>query len=104
MKVNDLSVVTSGIYERYFEADGQIYYHILDPATGYPRESDLLAVSIITPSSTQADAYSTICFGLGLEKGTALVESQLELEAIFITKDYKVHSTSGLSDRLQITE
>lgn len=87
----DCSIVTSGIDQRYFEKDGKMYHHILDPETGMPYENDLLQVTIISDGSTKGDALSTCCFALGLEKGTKLIESMENVEAIFITRDYELH-------------
>lgn len=95
IEVNDLSVVSSGIYERYFEQDGRMYHHILDPATGYPCENNLIAVTILSEESTDGDALSTTCFALGLEDGMKLVESLQDVEAMFITDDYELHYSSG---------
>ena len=73
--VSDQSVVTSGRYERYFEIDGMIYHHILNPKTGYPYENDLNGVTILSTSSVTGDALSTICFAYGLEKGMEFISS-----------------------------
>lgn len=73
--VTDRSIVTSGRYERYFEKDGRIYHHILDPKTGYPYESGLNGVTILSDSSMVGDALSTICFALGQQKGTEFLSS-----------------------------
>ena len=91
VQLKDQTVVTSGIYERYFKKNGKLYHHILDPQTGYPCENNLYSVSIITDSSTKADALSTTCFLLGYEKGMELIQSMDGVEAIFITDDEKVH-------------
>lgn len=91
VQLKDQTVVTSGIYERYFKKNGKLYHHILDPRTGYPCENNLYSVSIITDSSTKADALSTTCFLLGYEKGMELIQSTDGVEAIFITDDEKVH-------------
>lgn len=96
VQVTDKTVVSSGSYERYFEVDGKQYHHILDVRTGYPYENNLLEVTIITDSSAHADALSTTCFSLGLEEGLALIESLEDTEAIFITDDYMIHTTSGI--------
>lgn len=96
--VKDLSVVTSGIYERFVEVDGKQYHHILDPHTGYPVDNSLASVSVITDVSLEADAYSTILFLLGLEKGMDYVNKTEGLEAIFITRDNKIHLSKGIKD------
>jgi thiamine biosynthesis lipoprotein len=92
--VQDKTVVSSGIYERYFEYEGEIYHHILDTSTGCPSTSDLEAVTIIGESSTIADALSTSCILLGSEKGMELVESLPEVEAVFVTKDGEILESS----------
>jgi len=89
------SVVTSGIYERKFTENGQIYHHILDPETGYPRETDLISVTVTGPASTDCDALSTICLMLGMDKGWALMESLASYEAVFIPKEGTIAVTPG---------
>ncbi|MGG1441699.1 FAD:protein FMN transferase [Brevibacillus laterosporus] len=103
LKVTNKTVVTSGIYERYFEENGKHYHHILNPATGYPVENNLFSVSIITNESADADALSTTGFALGLEKGMPFMESLPNVEAIFITKDKNVYITSGLKGNWELT-
>ena len=93
----DTSVVTSGINERYFTYEGVDYHHILDPKTGYACDTDLTSATIIADSSMQADAFSTICILLGLEKATELIEKEDGVEAIFIDNTDEIHYTSGLS-------
>lgn len=92
--ISGKSVVSSGNYERYFEQDGEIYHHILDPATGYPADTGLNQVTIISDSSAQGDALSTTCFLLGLDKGMELIQSLDGVEAVFVTSDMKVHVSS----------
>lgn len=89
----DCSVVSSGIYERYFEQDGELYYHVLDPVTGYPVETDLSQVSIISQESLTGDALSTACLILGHEKGKELIENTEGVEAVFVLKNGEVDST-----------
>lgn len=91
VKVSNKSVVTSGIYQRYFESDGKIYHHILDPNTGYPCENNLYSVTIITDSSLTADALSTTCFLLGFDEGMKLINQLDNVDAVFITNDNKIH-------------
>ena len=103
VSVSDASVVTSGTYERYFEKDGKFYHHILDKTTGYPIENELTAVTIITPISTDADALSTTCFSLGLEKGMELLESLDYADGFFITSDEEYYYTEGFEEKYRLT-
>lgn len=91
--------VTSGIYQRYIEKDGKIYHHIIDSKTGYGVENELSSVTVIGKSSADADALSTSCMLLGLENGTALIESIKDTEAVFILKDNTIKVTSGLENK-----
>ncbi len=91
----DQAVITSGTYERYFYADDTLYHHILDPATGYPKETDLTSVTIVCNDGTQGDALSTVCFLLGPEKGMELIETLDGVEALFIDDEENLISSSG---------
>ena len=91
----DVSLVTSGLYERYFEQDGVRYYHILDPKTGYPVKTDLESASIRCESSTTADAYSTILFLLGHDAAKSLVDADDRFEAVFVDDAGNVTQSSG---------
>ena len=102
--VHDASVVTSGVYERYFESGGKRYHHILSTANGYPVENGLLSVTIVTASSTDADALSTTVFTLGFERGKALIDSIPEAEAIFVFSDRSVRITDGLAGIFTLTD
>lgn len=91
MEITDKSVVSSGIYERFFEENQRLYHHLLNPKTGYPYNNGLISVTIISDLSVDGDGLSTACFALGLEKGMALIESLPQTDAIFITEDYEMH-------------
>lgn len=93
---NDTSVVTSGIYQRYFENNGKIYHHLLNTKTGYPEQNNLYSVTIISSSPTNADALSTLCFLLGREKATEFLKAFEGTEAVFIDQNQKIHLTEGL--------
>lgn len=95
VSVTEDSVVTSGMYERFFIEDGTLYHHILDPKTGGSLHSGLLSVSIIGPRSLDCDALSTACFALGLADGMALIEATDGYEAVFVTEDQALHTSSG---------
>ncbi len=98
VNTSDMSLVSSGIYERYFYEDGILYHHILDTETGYPLNNDLAGVTILSASSTEGDALSTTCYLLGLTEGLSLIESLDNVEALFITRDGKLYTTSGFPD------
>ncbi len=97
LTLQNKTVVTSGIYERYIEKDGKYYHHILDTKTGYACQSDLYSATIIADSSFDADAISTVCILLGLDKAKEFIENTAHTEAIFIDTKQKLHYTSGLS-------
>ena len=95
-RTSEKTLVTSGVYERFFVADGIHYHHIFSPSLGYPIDNHLLSVSIITDLSMDADALSTAVFVLGYEKGKAFVESMGGVDAIFVFEDRSVYLTGGV--------
>jgi thiamine biosynthesis lipoprotein len=95
LQITERSIVTSGIYERFFEEEGIRYHHIFSPSTGYPADNGLLSVTITAPNSMDADALSTTVFVLGFVRGSALIESLTETEAVFIFNDLSVRKTHG---------
>ena len=104
IKVSNKSVVTSGIYERYLEKNNKIYHHMLNPHTGYPFDSNLSSVTIISDKSIICDALSTTTFGLGIEDGLKLIESLDGVDAIFITKDKKIYLSNNLKNQFNLTD
>ena len=95
LSVRDTAVVTSGVYERYFYEDTVLYHHILDPATGFPVANDLYSVTIVCKDAAAADALSTACFVLGIQKGLALIEETDGAEALFLDNEMNPHPSSG---------
>ena len=96
MTLENKSAVTSGIYERYIEKDGEIYHHVIDPATGYGVKNELSSVTVIGDNSADCDALSTACLLLGTEKGKAIIENTAETEAVFISRGGDITLTAGL--------
>lgn len=102
ISAEDLAVITSGDYERYFELDGKRYHHILNPKTGYPANSGLHSVTVISGNPTLCDALSTAAFVAGLEKGTELLK-KYNCMGIFITDD-TVYFSKSLEDIFKQTD
>lgn len=100
LSVADQAVITSGAYERYFTDDaGQIYHHILDPKTGWPADSGLCSVTIVSESGMLADGLSTACYVMGLEKAAAFWREYGEaFDMILMTSDGEVYVTAPLAD------
>ena len=96
LKISDLSLVTSGSYQRYYVVDGVSYHHIIDPDTLMPG-TRYLSVSILTPHSGQADALSTGLFTRSYEEGLALIESLPNTEAQWVLPDGTILTSKGFS-------
>lgn len=102
LNLEDNSIVSSGVYERYFLEGDMRYHHIINPKTGYPEQNDIMSVSIVSKDSVDGDALSTTAFLMGLEDGLAYVESLEAIDAVFVMSDLSVYVTSGLSDKFVI--
>ncbi len=95
LPLNDAAVSTSGDYERYFEADGVRYHHIINPKTGHSA-SKVRSATIIASDATTTDGLSTGVFVLGLKQGMALVESLDNVEAVIVDNQGQMHFSKGL--------
>ena len=96
LDLNDLSLVTSGSYQRYYTVDGKQYHHIIDPDTLMPA-SYTWAVSVITPDSGLADALSTALYNLSIDDGKTLLTNFPGVEALWVTLDGQLVRTDGFS-------
>lgn len=99
IKLNGISVATSGDYENYFEKNGVRYHHIIDPKTGYPA-SGIQSVTVIHKDNAFADGLATAVFVMGKEKGIELIESLSDTEAMIINDEGKIFYSSGFEKLL----
>lgn len=93
----DWVISTSGDYERFFQAEGSIYHHILNPMTGYPVNNELSAVTILAKNGLVSDALSTACFVLGEEKGMKLAQ-QYDVHILMVKKGGDVVMSEGMEE------
>ena len=98
--IDGQSVVSSGIYERYYTVDGIRYHHIIDPKTLMPSVY-YAQVSILTRDSGLGDALSTAVFNMPLDQGRAYVESLKNVEAVWVLKDGTIEYSSGFKDYIK---
>ncbi|MDR2072544.1 MAG: FAD:protein FMN transferase [Spirochaetaceae bacterium] len=110
VETQSISMVTSGVYERFFIGEDAVRYHHIFALSGtgtdkpgYPVNNGLLSVTVAAPSSMDADALSTTCFALGYEKGCALAEAA-GVKAIFIFADKTIRGSAGALDTFTLID
>jgi thiamine biosynthesis lipoprotein len=86
LQLNDDAVATSGDYRNYFEYEGKIFSHTIDPRSGKPISHNLASVTVVAKNCMQADALATALMVLGKEKGLNLIENTDDTEAFLITR------------------
>lgn len=105
LSVTDEAVITSGNYERYFtDENGKNYWHIIDTADGYPADNGFVSVTIIGKDAFLCDALSTALFVMGKDKAYEYYRENEGFEAVFITDDYEIFVTEGISERIEVDE
>lgn len=97
VQIKDMSLVTSGDYQRYYIVDGKRYCHIIDPDTGMPA-NEFASVSILTGDSGVADALSTSVFNMSFEDGLKLVNSMEGVEAVWIMHDGTIRYSDNFEE------
>ncbi len=95
LNVKNVAVVTSGGYERFYEYDGKIYHHIINPDTLYPSKY-MKSVTIITPDSAYADILSTTLFNMSVEEGMEFIKMCDDVEAIWYVDKDNIYYSEGI--------
>lgn len=105
LSISDMSVITSGGYERYFEdKEGNIYWHIIDPSTGFPAKNGIISATAVGNEGTYCDALSTSLFIMGTDKAVEFWKTYRDFEMILVTEDEEVMITPGLKDKFTLTD
>ncbi len=85
ISMHNRSLATSGNYRKFYEKDGVMITHSIDPATGFPKDSRLLSATILTEDCITADAYATSCMVMGLENAMAFIEGlKIQMPTLFL--------------------
>ena len=99
VEIKDKAVITSGKYERFFTGDdGKNYWHIIDPADGYPADNGLVSTTIIGDSGLECDALSTAFFVAGKDKAVNYWRNDRSFDMILVSDDGKIYYTEGIAD------
>lgn len=105
LTVSDAAVVTSGGYENYFEdGQGNLYWHILDPSTGYPADSGLQSVTIVGREGKMCDALSTALFVMGAQSAEQYWRENGGFEMLLVTDSGEILITEGIAENFTLNE
>ncbi|MGG5370206.1 FAD:protein FMN transferase [Enterococcus sp. AZ196] len=102
VKAQNESIVTSGIYERKFEWQGQTYHHIFDSRTGYPMQTDLASLTIVSEKSLDGEIWTTRLFGKNAREALAELNQLEGIDGIIITTDQQMAYSSGLKEKIDL--
>ena len=81
------AIATSGNYRNIVDLDGEILGHTINPQTGFPIQTDVLSVSVLSNSCMESDAWATALMAMNHQTGFALVENQSNINAVWILVD-----------------
>lgn len=105
LSVEDEAVITSGGYERYFvDEDGNLWWHIIDPADGYPARNGLVSATAVGREGAYCDALSTTLFILGPERAVEFWRQRGDFDMLLVTEDGRLLLTPGLGERFAPAE
>lgn len=98
LNVNDRGVATSGTNYRSWTIGDTRYHHLIDPREQRSAESDLLTVTVVAPTATQADVLAKAAFLLGSGGGIQFVERFEGAECLAVTAAGDVLTTTGMPE------
>ncbi len=105
LAVSDQAVITSGGYERYFtDEEGTLWWHIMDPRSGYPAQNGLISVTVVGDEGLYCDALSTALFVMGTGDAVAFWRTHRDFDMLLVTEDGKLLLTSALAERFSPSE
>ncbi|MGB4268114.1 MAG: FAD:protein FMN transferase, partial [Spirochaetota bacterium] len=95
-------IATSGDYERFANYKGKRYHHIMNPKTGYPAQSDIISVSVITNNATLCDGYATALFIMGTQQAITFCKNHaaINLQCIIIDKNMNIYCSKNLLQKV----
>ena len=96
MNITDMSVATSGNYEKFITIGGKRFSHTIDPRTGYP-VTGIKSVTIISPSAELADAMATPVMVMGIKVGLDLINQMNQMACIKIDEHQKVYTSQNIT-------
>ncbi|MCI8715195.1 MAG: FAD:protein FMN transferase [Oscillospiraceae bacterium] len=102
LEIVDKAVVTSGGYQRFFEQDGEIYWHIIDPAAGQPARSGLASVTVVAEEGTLCDGLSTALFVMGADRAAEFWRETGDFDFVLLDEEGGVTITEGLEDSFSL--
>ena len=102
LEIVDKAVVTSGGYQRYFEQDGETYWHIIDPAAGCPARSGLASVTVVAEEGVLCDGLSTALFVMGADRAADFWREAGDFDFVLLDEEGGVTITEGLEDSFSL--
>jgi len=104
LHLDGVAVATSGNYRNIVDLDGEVLGHTINPETGFPIQTDVLSVTVLSESCMIADAWATALMVMNYETGYEMVNNDPEIDAIWIIKDERDHRYVSMSGQIDIRE
>lgn len=96
LKAFNQSVVTSGVYERTFTMNNKTYHHILDSTTGYPIQTKIAGLTIVSNKSVDGEIWTSRLFGQSPSQIIHTLNQIQDVAGIVVTKDGELYYSESL--------